>query len=85
MKPGSWCGDEADGARHLRELGLSFDCFLLGPQLSELIDLAAAFSDTCIVLNHVGEPLQVGGTPLPLPSRADAMICTRWLDTKTWW
>lgn len=45
----------------LHRLGLSFDVFLLEPQLPELMDLARAFPDTQIVLNHVGVPLGVAG------------------------
>jgi predicted TIM-barrel fold metal-dependent hydrolase len=45
----------------LRRLGLSFDTWILEPQLPDLIDLARAFPDTTIVLDHVGTPLGVGG------------------------
>ena len=44
----------------LRKLGLSFDAWLLEPQLPDLIDLARAFPDTVIVLDHVGTPLGIG-------------------------
>jgi L-fuconolactonase len=44
----------------LQPLGLSFDAWLLEPQLPELIDLARAFPQTQIVLNHVGGPVGVG-------------------------
>lgn len=47
------------GFRHLAPLGLSFDAWLLEPQLPELIDLAQAFPDTAIVLDHVGTPLGI--------------------------
>jgi L-fuconolactonase len=47
------------GFRHLAPLGLSFDAWLLEPQLPELIDLARAFPDTTIVLDHVGSPLGI--------------------------
>ena len=49
-----------DGFAVLRKLGLSFDAWLLEPQLAELIDLARAFPDTTIVLDHVGTPLGIG-------------------------
>jgi predicted TIM-barrel fold metal-dependent hydrolase len=49
-----------EGFRHLRPLGLSFDAWLLEPQLPDLIDLARAFPDTTIVLDHVGTPLGIG-------------------------
>jgi predicted TIM-barrel fold metal-dependent hydrolase len=49
-----------DGFKHLHKLGLSFDAWLLEPQLGDLIDLARAFGDTTIVLDHVGTPLGLG-------------------------
>ena len=48
------------GFRHLAPMGLSFDAWLLEPQLPELIDLARAFPDTSIILDHVGTPLGRG-------------------------
>ncbi|MBW8813152.1 MAG: amidohydrolase family protein [Caulobacterales bacterium] len=48
------------GFRHLAPLGLSFDAWLLEPQLPDLIDLSRAFPDTTIVLDHVGTPLGRG-------------------------
>ena len=45
------------GFRHLAPLGLSFDAWLLEPQLPDVIDLARAFPETTIVLDHVGTPL----------------------------
>ncbi|HUQ12780.1 MAG TPA: amidohydrolase family protein [Novosphingobium sp.] len=45
------------GFRHLGELGLSFDAWLLEPQLPDVIGLARAFPDTTIVLDHCGTPL----------------------------
>ena len=47
------------GFRRLAPLGLSFDAWLLEPQLPELIDLARAFPETSIILDHVGTPLGV--------------------------
>src|SRR6266404_3726010 len=44
----------------LAKLGLSFDSWLLEPQLPDLIDLARAFPQTTIVLDHVGTPLGIG-------------------------
>jgi predicted TIM-barrel fold metal-dependent hydrolase len=46
-----------EGFKHLHKLGLSFDAWLLEPQLPDLIDLAHAFPDTQIVLDHVGTPV----------------------------
>jgi len=49
-----------EGFRHLAPLGMSFDAWLLEPQLPDLIDLARAFPDTAIVLDHVGTPIGRG-------------------------
>ncbi|HVT23852.1 MAG TPA: amidohydrolase family protein [Rhizomicrobium sp.] len=49
-----------EGFAVLSKLGLSFDAWLLEPQLPDLIDLARAFSETTIVLDHVGTPLGIG-------------------------
>jgi len=48
------------GFAHLARLGLSFDAWVLEPQLPMVIDLARAFPDTSIVLDHVGTPLGSG-------------------------
>jgi predicted TIM-barrel fold metal-dependent hydrolase len=48
------------GFGRLQRLGLSFDAWLYHPQLSELADLARAFPDTMIILDHIGAPLGVG-------------------------
>jgi len=44
----------------LAPLGLSFDAWLFHPQIGELTDLARAFPDTGIVLDHCGGPIGVG-------------------------
>jgi L-fuconolactonase len=44
----------------LERLDLSFDAWLLEPQLPDLVDLARAFPATTIVLDHVGTPLGIG-------------------------
>jgi predicted TIM-barrel fold metal-dependent hydrolase len=44
----------------LAPLGLSFDAWLFHPQIGELTDLARAFPDTQIVLDHCGGPIGVG-------------------------
>jgi predicted TIM-barrel fold metal-dependent hydrolase len=49
-----------EGFAQLAPLGLSFDAWLLEPQLGDLIDLARAFPETTIVLDHVGTPLGIG-------------------------
>ncbi len=49
-----------DGFRHLWPLGLSFDVAVLEPQLPDVIDLARAFPETRIVVDHCGGPLGIG-------------------------
>jgi predicted TIM-barrel fold metal-dependent hydrolase len=44
----------------LAPLGLSFDAWLFHPQIGELADLARAFPDTKIVLDHCGGPVGLG-------------------------
>jgi predicted TIM-barrel fold metal-dependent hydrolase len=44
----------------LAPLGLSFDAWLFHPQIGELTDLARAFPDTTIVLDHCGGPAGIG-------------------------
>ena len=48
------------GFAHLARFGLSFEAWLYHPQIVELTDLARAFPDTTIILNHLGGPLGVG-------------------------
>ena len=48
------------GFAHLGKLGLSFEAWLYHPQIPELTDLARAFPDTPIVLDHFGGPLGIG-------------------------
>jgi len=47
------------GFKWLHKFGLSFDAWLLEPQLPDLLDLARAFPETTIVLDHVGTPLGI--------------------------
>jgi predicted TIM-barrel fold metal-dependent hydrolase len=49
-----------EGFKWLHRLGLSFDALVLEPQLPDVIDLARAFPETRIILNHVGCPVGVG-------------------------
>src|ERR1700719_3075375 len=44
----------------LAPLALSFDAWLFHPQIGELTDLARAFPDTKIVLDHCGGPAGIG-------------------------
>ncbi|HXA38791.1 MAG TPA: amidohydrolase family protein [Phenylobacterium sp.] len=57
------------GFKRLAPMGLSFDAWLLEPQLPDVIDLARAFPDTTIVLDHVGTPLGRGAYEGRLPER----------------
>jgi L-fuconolactonase len=49
-----------EGFAELAPLGLSFESWQYHPQLSDAVDLAHAFPDTTIILNHVGGVLGVG-------------------------
>ena len=48
-----------DGVAQLATLGLSYDAWLFFPQLPELIDLAKAFPDTMIIVNHCGGVVRI--------------------------
>jgi predicted TIM-barrel fold metal-dependent hydrolase len=48
------------GFARLGRFGMSYDAWLYHTQIDQLTDLARAFPDTPIVLNHVGGPLGVG-------------------------
>lgn len=45
---------------HLAKHQLSFDVWVMHPQLPELTRLAADFADTVIILDHVGSPMGTG-------------------------
>jgi L-fuconolactonase len=49
-----------EGFACLGKYHLSFDAWMFHPQLKELIDLALAFPDIPIILNHIGGPVRVG-------------------------
>jgi L-fuconolactonase len=49
-----------EGFAQLAKLGLSFESWQYHPQLPDAIDLARAFPETTIILNHVGGVLGVG-------------------------
>jgi len=49
-----------EGFAQLAPLGLVFEAWQYHPQLPEVIDLARAFPQTSIILNHVGGPIGVG-------------------------
>src|SRR3712207_1008 len=67
--------DFRKGFAFLRPYGLSFEAWLYHPQLPELADLARAFPDTVIILNHLGGPLGVG----PYAGRRDEVFA-RWKE-----
>ena len=58
------------GFAHLGNLGLSFEAWLYHPQIPELTDLARAFPDVPIVLDHFGGPLGLG----PYAGHADEVF-----------
>ena len=49
-----------EGFARLAPLGLGFDAWMYHTQLGELVDLARAFPETRIVLDHVGGPIGLG-------------------------
>ena len=49
-----------EGFVELDKRGLSFDAWLLQPQLPEIIDLARQFPGTTIILDHLGGPMGIG-------------------------
>ena len=49
-----------EGFARLAPLGLSFDAWNYHPQIPALTDLACAFHDTTIILDHFGGPLGIG-------------------------
>ncbi len=49
-----------EGFACLKDYGLSFDSWLYFSQLPELLDLAKAFPDTTIIINHMSGQLGIG-------------------------
>jgi predicted TIM-barrel fold metal-dependent hydrolase len=59
--PGLLAGSEfRRGFAWLKKFGLSFDAWVYHPQLNEVAELARAFPEVTIVLNHIGAPLGAG-------------------------
>jgi predicted TIM-barrel fold metal-dependent hydrolase len=60
--PSGLLGDQVfrEGLACLERLGLSYDAWLYHPQIPELTDLARAFPDLTIVLDHMAGPLGIG-------------------------
>lgn len=48
------------GFKHLAPRNLTFEAWCYHPQIPELTDLAKAFPDTTIILDHFGGPIGVG-------------------------
>jgi predicted TIM-barrel fold metal-dependent hydrolase len=59
------------GFAHLQRLGLSFDAWVLEPQLKDATALAQAFPRTTIVLDHSGAPLGIASYEGCLVERSD--------------
>ncbi len=49
-----------EGFAELAKQDLSFEGWIFHPQIADLTDLARAFPDTTIILNHFGGPLGIG-------------------------
>jgi L-fuconolactonase len=62
--------DFRQGFANLRQFGLSFEAWLYHPQLGDVTDLARAFPEQPIVLDHVGGPLGIG----PYAGRRDEIF-----------
>jgi predicted TIM-barrel fold metal-dependent hydrolase len=59
--PGLYLSDDfRKGYARLAKYGLSFDAWLLEPQLPDLIDLVKGHPEIPVVLDHVGTPLGLG-------------------------
>ncbi len=61
-----------EGFARLAANGLTFEAWQYHPQLPDVLDLARAFPDTPIMLNHVGGPLGVG----PYAGRRDEVFAS---------
>jgi L-fuconolactonase len=48
------------GFARLAALGLSFDAWIFHPQIPEIAELAAAYPNTRIILDHAGGPIGIG-------------------------
>lgn len=60
-----------EGFAQLGKRGLTFDAWVLEPQLPDVIDLARAFPDQPICLDHCGTPVGVGAYQGKLAERFD--------------
>ena len=48
------------GFKHLRPYALTFEAWLHHPDIPDVTDIARAFPDTTIILNHLGGPILTG-------------------------
>ncbi|MBM09882.1 MAG: amidohydrolase [Magnetovibrio sp.] len=62
-----------EGFAQLAKRNLSFEAWCFHTQIEELIDLARAFPETTIILNHFGGPLGIG----PYAGKRD-LIFSKW-------
>lgn len=62
-----------EGVAVLNRLGLTFETWMFHPQIGDLADLAGAFPNTRILLDHVGGPLGIG----PYRGKRDEVF-SRW-------
>ncbi|MBL4819764.1 MAG: amidohydrolase family protein [Gammaproteobacteria bacterium] len=62
--------DFRKGYAQLRTYGLSFEGWLYHTDIADLTDLAKAFPDTTIILNHLGGPIGIG----PYAGRRDEVF-----------
>jgi predicted TIM-barrel fold metal-dependent hydrolase len=60
-----------EGFAELGKRGLTFDAWLLEPQLGDVLSLARAFPEQPIVLDHCGTPLGMASYHGKLPERFD--------------
>ena len=60
------------GFASLAPLGLTFDAWLLHTQHDDLLDLARAFPETAIILDHIGGPIGIG----PYAGRREEVFAT---------
>ena len=58
-----------DGLRQLTKRGLTFDAWVLEPQLTDVIAMARQCDDQPIVLDHCGTPLNIASYRGSLPER----------------
>ncbi len=59
----------------LDRLGLTFDCWGYHTQLNEVEDVARAFPNTTLVVDHIGGPIAKG----PLAGERDGKVFSEWL------